>query len=174
MRLENLRSLIVAWLSAAVIVAGLVPPAVRHTHPGGADPFHRHPAGLAHDHHSNDEHAEEACDDAHPAPILDEAAHLHFAWLGVGLTLPDRPTGGQARSDTLLAWASLVQLADEQAGPTVHRGSNLAHAVAGIGPAFFLPATSDPCLAICAGPTPGMPALLCDRARHARSGVQLI
>lgn len=171
--------MVVVLLATALVVAGLVPPAVRHTHAGGDDPFHAHPAGHSHHvatihHHEGEEqHAQLGLEDHHRATVLERVAHLHFSWFGIGLTLADGPSAG--RSDTGLPSSSaLVQLLDEQ--PASAPGPCLGHLprLVALGPGILhLPAV-EPCLAACAAPMPGVATLLCDRARHERSGVQLI
>jgi hypothetical protein len=171
-------------LSAAFLATTLTPPAVRHLHESdGETAHHRHAAnrvaghedvhawaGQVYEHddatgeHRTLQYAGVEVSAAHPW-------HLHLVLLGIGMTLPghvpdddQREPGGRVlfisvgSGDNFLpsqpcAQSPLDQLVAAQT-PASARDASSSEDVRGVSP-------------------PERSVLLCDRARHERSGVQL-
>ncbi len=176
-----------------MLVAGVTPPGIRHAHAEG-DVAHDH---QRRDHASNPRperssyryhyHCDRAChhadchaddgQDADRGPSADivkqtSVAHVHFAWLWFDVSLPVRDqTNSDRTSGTGDKTPCVVRLLDDciPASPNV---SNVFWIIASA------PAMSPGCLPFteklqrASGP-PDFVTLLCDSARHVRSGVQL-
>jgi hypothetical protein len=162
-------------LAATVVVGGALPPAVRHAHEGGGDISHRHDAFHSHDVPSIDSQRR-APTHRHAAVVstslADRTSHLHVTWLGCHLTLPDSKPPLKGGKDHLTP--ELVFLRDgremlsaAQAGPRTDRPLIVCAQEAA-------PDVSPFCPAAARSSHPLTTSLLCDRARHERSGVQLI
>lgn len=161
-------------LAALLSIATAVPPATRHAHANGAEP-HRHGehrAGTHHDHqrHSHAHHGEHEHADNCAAPT----AHLHLALFLFDLTLPVPSSDGDPRDED--RWfdgeaTRIVRVLDQELAP---ESGSPASAVdfwaAALRP---LDVFSDPFGVEAVSETvTSLP--LCDSARRARSGVQLI
>jgi hypothetical protein len=104
-----------------------------------------------------------------------EMPHLHFEWLGFLVTLSDNDTDRPVQGrDDHRTYVSVLT-----------RAANDLNAALQVGPASARPPTADlagvlpdeePAAArtVAAAAPRGTLSLLCDRARHERSGVQLI
>jgi len=156
-------------LAANVLLAGMVPPAVRHNHQGGSDLSHHHDdLDCVGDH--DDDHA--AGD--HDQGLLTDESHFHVGWLGVAVTLTDRAPGGPAEANASGPWGGWLFLRDGCGG----RLTPPAGLVIGGGlPALHHPPWPGDTVALISVLPGSRPALvlrlLCDRARHERSGVLL-
>lgn len=167
-------------LAATLLAAAAMPPAIGHAHRLGSD---EHDAHLAHAHaHGHAHHR-----DAHRTPHQGvgrqrlcqgpqhghfEAAaaavsHWHVSWFGFSLVIPGHPVAADdAGGEVVMIAPALV--AD---GSLLPAGSTVAWACEPRSPAArpsLLPSAP-------AEPTapPDYLVLLCDTARHERSGVQL-
>ena len=154
-------------LAACVLAAGLMPPAVMHSHSASDQPYHSH---AADDCHADDAHWHAAHSHAQPG----KPCHLHLVFLGFTLTLPvpvsprtDSPEPGLVDVPVVL----VRLIADPLPTQTVeadHWASDTAAAC-----------TSDcDCVDVTSGLSRAAPPFtspfLCDRARRERSGVLLI
>jgi hypothetical protein len=171
----RLPRLLRAALAACLAVVTTMPPAMGHAHDGGDRP-HQH----AHDH---DGHRHAASSSDHLAMVSagwastggGRFAHVHFAWLGLEVTFAwpvgSSSTGdGQAEHIVVRLLDSAAQSdgqIDVQSPPAVGAWLGSADAARGL-------------LAVCSAELlrsvhAHAPAsvLLCDAARHERSGVQL-
>jgi hypothetical protein len=171
-------------VAISLLLSGTFPAAIRHTHGGGADLSHHHhdgsPGGYLEldddddvaddDHHGNG--AGTGCSDLGPAGCI---SHLHLEWLGLRLTLPDDDDVGPPRGQSNHRPPDLVFLQAGRDGnltPTVDLlGSRLAHEPYHSGVSIDAAETAVAVRLICCAPTV---VLLCDIARHERSGTQLI
>ena len=163
-------------LSALVLVWGVIPPGVEHTHTGGNDASHKHDKcddvahHDSHNHHGDDGHHEHA---TVPDVSLsaDNVLHLHWQLLGLELSipLPEEPVDGTDDENTTLP--AFVRVMDEivptmQAGLSFDRVLLAAICTPSVDTVWILE------------PIPRPPDLvttipLCDSARLERSGVLL-
>jgi hypothetical protein len=178
---RSARTSLSLFLAATVLAGGIFPPATRHGHEGGSDLSHRHDSRLQiqperHDYIARMEHPGDVPSHRRAAvpeggATADWSAHLHFVWLGFRLTLPD--SGSSDKNGDVHNTKQLVFVrAGRDLTSSSHSGYGLDRAltlalqqalpdVAAISPAFrcsFQPVVT---------------SLLCDRARHERSGVLL-
>jgi hypothetical protein len=164
-------------LAAMVLFGSVAPPACEHSHAGGQAP-HRHGAADGHDHdhaHHTEAHAV-ALNHSHNDDLQLDAAptlHAHWSFLIFDLSWPvDEKDGRRPQPDELLdqalaqvrsAGAPTNNLADSAfLLPFVAMKSWAAHCVCDVKPARLQPLYQS------------LRHLLCDAARHERSGVQLI
>jgi hypothetical protein len=161
-------------LAAIVLVGNLVPPAYEHAHAGGQTP-HRHGASGAHS-HDHDDHHERSNEHQHlygagfaAAPV----AHVHWTILIFELTWPignddDRlPSADDLMDDALSGTRIAGQIRDcASSGAAAERDAigNASAANCAAESAAWQRAARLKCPR----------AVLCDTARHERSGVQLI
>jgi hypothetical protein len=176
------RSLLSMLMSAAVLACSIMPPGVRHAHIGGNDLSHRH-AGVAtnalnQQHHDHCANSGDHCNGFQPNNILiaselpgQRASHLHLMCLGFQLTLPDSSHSAKQGTDT--GNSQLVNVRT-----TEYIRSTQQHNI-GV-EKLLIPvcqeSTTDGVTAIHAivlSSQTVTTTLLCDRARHERSGVQL-
>lgn len=170
------KTLLSLLLAAAVLAAGGIPPAVRHAHTGGSDLSHRH-AGFVADHHSDED--DDACADHHGAgshgilALGADESHYHFKWLGFQLTFHGSDSGNPTKpGKDQRTWEWIAQRVGRDANVAPASGWELGRPVISDLPGA-LPGDATSPLAV-AGAMPRVtPCLLCDRARHERSGVQL-
>lgn len=164
-------------LAASVLAAGMMPPAVQHAHADGRVQ-HDHQSETArhrHTHAGDHEHTEEsdAADRVFSeAPTL----HRHVTFLGFDLTLPvpqpesDADDRDHNRADEPV---TLVRVLDDPS--LIPRGDDSSAAIA------WRPACGEGSDRLPQEPRPSfvsrgtvLARVLCDAARGARSGVQLI
>jgi hypothetical protein len=167
-RKNRLRTTTGLLLSAAVLLGSIVPPGQRHAHAAGDVP-HNHDKQHAHD-HSGDAHHHHTTDQhglSTPAVKPAAVAHVHFACWLFDLTMPVRDESETEDNQPLY----LVRLIDDClpttiSGPNTHPVDMPSHlqSIAVDRPALARRATAPPDTAV----------LLCDAARHERSGVQLL
>jgi hypothetical protein len=154
---------VVAWFCTAWFgVTTVSPPLLHHSHPGGDRP-HSHDGSLDDDHRGSINWSDEKGFDD-----LDHCDHLHVSILGLNLTIPASSASfrnclGQPSAQLELPQYSFDSRSLEFVGLALGlKSSPLACGVEGgdCGPlqAFIQMAN---------------PHLLCDTARHERSGVQL-
>lgn len=170
-------------LAATVLVGGGFPPAMRHAHEAGNDLSHRHDCG--HERHAGGK--TQIAQAVHPGqgiscdPALVSAKHshsewvrhLHFKLLSLQLTLPDNRTPSNNQDRDPSPELVFVRVGREMTPSTAHANQDSVRMLAPV----FLGALSDnPANALSTASAFGSVAstLLCDRARHERSGVQLI
>lgn len=160
-------------LSASVLMWGMVPPAIRHSHEGGTDPEHRHDAvaeyGQEHGgHHDGADHRHEEWRLSVSVALRAFAVHLHWDLFGVDFSMPASQDGEQ---DTRAFRSALIRLVDEL--PTLIPGGRDSQSVPWVAPA----APAPDLVAVPTSPSrpPNLVASmpLCDRARRERSGVLL-
>ena len=172
-------------VSAGLLTMALTPPAVRHVHAGG-ERQHKHPLenarsapGIAHSHTDSGTHSHHH--PHHRAIVRRERQyswggvdHCHFAWLGFEFVLPTptSPAPSQGDEDRVAQEIVPVFVANDFVdGPQHARAIAAAPLVALALPSIDgLPAEAAPWIA----PAGAISNLLCDTARHERSGVQLI
>jgi hypothetical protein len=185
MRRINRQNLLRWLLSALLIATTTMPPGVCHAHAQGDVP-HRHDRAAAGHRHMHGQHIH-----SHPhrhdsldggvavdfnrdrdardvAPVL---AHMHLSWLGFEFTLPassipddsDPNRGGSAP-------CFVRPLGDDVAEIRLQTDANQMTLV---GAADVLLAAKPVCLIAPHAFKPAHCTLLCDTARHERSGVQL-
>lgn len=166
-----------AWLLAVLVVGGSIsPPAYRHAHAGG---------DIAHDHHFDGDHRHlethshhgHGHSHSHPHrhqaddPIAAEAptSHMHLAILGVELTLPTSERDDDSPDSERDNLPVIVQLSHEcvLSANGQYRGLNQEATSSAFGSSSFISAVK---LQKYVPPT-ALPVLLCDAARHERSGV---
>jgi hypothetical protein len=182
MSIRVAKSVLCMLLSATVLTCSIMPPGVRHAHMGGNELSHSH-AGVAtttlnQQHHGWCENCGDHCKGCQSDSFLvatelpdQYATHLHLMCLGFRLTLPDSSHTAKPSTDT--GNSQLVNVCTvEYLRPTQHNISVEK---------LFMPvcqeSTADGMTAIHAEVLSSqtvMTTLLCDRARHERSGVQLI
>lgn len=155
-----------------MLLSSIVPPGQRHAHAGG-DVAHDHHQQQApnhshdghhhhhHDHHATDQHGLNA-DAAEPAAV----AHVHFAWWLFDLTLPV-PDESDTDDDESVY---LVRLIGDCLPTTISSPATHSIDVSSPLPGNAVAPQSPTCRATTPPPTA---VLLCDVARHERSGVQL-
>lgn len=159
-------------LSAALLLTNGLPMAVQHAHPVGANlSHHTHDLNLAPA--ANDESfARQDALAVAPASITEITEHIHLLWLGMEFTLP-APKGHQPNTSvTVSAGGMLARLADQGA---CDAGSKLVPTLLAdlpvIGEAYD---GVSPPIVDADRPRDLSSLPLCDAARHARSGVQVI
>lgn len=158
-------------LSAALLLTNGLPMAVQHAHPVGTNlSHHTHDAQVA----WNDAAAmdQERVTSLSPASLTEVTEHIHLLWLGMEFTLP-APKGH--KPDTRVSGSGtgmLARLTDQGTAEASPTPLPLFHSDAVlIGEA--LPYGFAPLAQV--GAARDIASLpLCDAARHARSGVQLI
>lgn len=159
-------------LSAALLLTNGLPMAVQHAHPVGANlSHHTHELGYAPA--SNvDLFARQDALAVAPASITEITEHIHLLWLGMEFTLP-APKGHQPdTSVTASAGGMLARLADQGACDSGSKPvpTSLADlpVIGGLKNVVTPPRVE----VVRRRELASLP--LCDAARHARSGVQLI
>jgi len=177
-----LRIALCPFLAAVVLIAALLPPGVRYVHGGMDRPFAHHDHDEPLDtavspghHHDGDNHHEHGSAGTPPVPaasLSDDRWHLHMALVLIDLTLPapSEPADGEgdpSDEDTSIVRCGRGFLPGVQ-GRTGSDGRFSST------DGLALP-TSDAVVlqTVVSSPPPVATAPLCDRARHARSGVQL-
>jgi hypothetical protein len=169
-------------LSAIVLAGSIMPPGIRHGHRGGSDPSHQHSdlsaIPASHSHHDGRSSCSEqhhGCRNDSPPAKADMpgkyATHLHFEWFGIPWTLPD--SGKPHKENQVADESQLVYIrSSEDLGVATQQNLRVEK--------FPLPVSQEPLyqdavesrVALFVSPPDAM-TLLCDRARHERSGVQL-
>ena len=161
-------------LSAALLLTNGLPMAVQHAHPVGANlSHHTHPAVFAPVVSALDSAARRNMVLAvAPSSITEVTEHIHLLWLGMEFTLP-APKGHQPNTSvTVSAGGLLARLADQGA---LDVGAQSAVRLVADFPWVGELSPSLSSRAAPADPPRDFASLpLCDTARHARSGVQLI
>jgi hypothetical protein len=160
-----------------------MPPGYRHAHASGNDLKHKHEnlstAAASHSHHDECLNCGAHCQGCRINSMLtitdsvrDYASHFHFTWLGFHLTLPDssKPANENnnesdnqwacVRGPEYFKVASQQNIRIEKLSISVYQGSPLQ----GLGEIRVSDYYPQSVTII----------FLCDRARHERSGVQLI
>lgn len=183
------RKLVTLLLIALMTMPVMSSPVLRHRHADGDTPHRHHVAkaehreesharGHKHSHSSRHSHRVDALaakdsHDVHAAVLAKSSVeHFHVFWLGFQGFLP-LPTSDQSDSPRPMANADQwVPLIPEVNLPSADRAaSNL------LTPDDFLPTELTPRLPARSVPRPPQPSaalLLCDTARHERSGVLVI
>lgn len=159
-------------LSAALLLTNGLPMAVQHAHPVGANlSHHTHDVGYA---PAGDAFSSVRRDALAVAPvsITEITEHIHLLWLGMEFTLP-APKGHQPNTSvTASARGLLARLADQGA---CDAGSKLVPTLLADLPMIGDVYDGDSLeVADVSRPRDLASLPLCDIARHARSGVQLI
>jgi len=168
-------------MAATVLAWSLAPPPVHHTHQGGDNPCHHHDCDDADDdaddcaycsHHGSDcgEHQSVV---KVATGIGGEASHFHFQWLGFRLTLPDDDPPAEKGKDHSAAKLLFVQAVRESV-PQVDSGSRIDTSLENLSLNSIAAEIAAPQSANFRSLLRVTPHPLCDRARHERSGVQLI
>jgi hypothetical protein len=168
-------------LAAAVLVGTVLPPAIRHAHEGGSDLSHRHDGshGSHGDHKSQAAHTDHAghlsCDPSFASvrgACADSVQHFHFQWLGLQLMLPDDGTPSKDHGDRPGPGLVFVPAGREMTTFAAHANQSGVRTFA---PLFqgVLPDEPVNSLTTASSSDSVTTTLLCDRARHERSGVQL-
>ena len=162
-------------LSALVLAWGVVPPAVRHSHEGGADVNHRHEVAA---HHGHEHHGHSHDEDWHPGGAKVSASvlrglvvHLHWSFLGLDFSVP-LSDDEQSKDGRQAATPAVVRLVDFAPAPTLDTGHSLS-----IAPVIVALSSLEAALVQApslAGFERRQSAPLCDRARRERSGVLLV
>lgn len=168
-------------LAATVLAAGIVPPAVEHGHEGGSDLSHRHDSRLT-VHHEQSGQIAEGADVGHAHPrghvatltgtiIVERSTHLHVSCLGFRLTLPDSEA-----PDNHSHHHAPCHMAYVRAGRDLTSPSQSGYGINGALTLSFQPVLPD--IAAISRDFrcsfhPVATSVLCDRARHERSGVLL-
>ena len=159
-------------LSAALLLTNGLPMAVQHAHPVGANLSH-HTHDLGHAPGAKvDSFARHDAVAVSPASVTEVTEHIHLLWLGMEFTFP-APKGHQPNTSvTVSAGGMLARLADQGACDVSSKPVPTLLA--------DLPVIGD----LCDGVAPPVVEVvrprelaslpLCETARHARSGVQLI
>ena len=168
-------------LAATVLAWSLSPPAVQHTHEGGIDLPHHHDCAVAVQDETDGVHlSHHASDCGQPysvavvsKAIAGQASHFHFEWLGFRLTLPDTDSPAKKGGDRSTSKMLFVQ-ASRGSVPQVHSGSRLDTSLTLLSPDAIAADIEAACPAVSCSLLPVTSHPLCDRARHERSGVQLI
>lgn len=174
MKIPRQRKRIVAWLLAVIVVVGVVsPPGYRHTHVGG---------DARHDHQSQIEHQQSLADlerhghhhaTHHTASLTGHVVHTHAAilWIGITLSVPANSDSEPSKSDRD-DLPVLVRIADACL-PTAGDRSSTSSFTAAESPVLTTAAVPSSSSTKYAQPTVAS-VLLCDTARHERSGVLCI
>lgn len=171
MRRSWLQTTLAETVAVVMLLSTGFSPALRHAHPGGDQPHHRHSRLLP---PFSPHPAGGMPGAAEIASAEHETPHLHVAWFGLEFTFLDGCPGSDAGTeDPVPRDGVLVQLqhdclfnvSDQAVDRTMlifvpHVLSLACGAAVIVEPS------------ISAAPVKGPP--LCDRARHERSGVQLI
>ena len=153
------------WLLSALLAAATtMPPGLCHAHARGDVP-HRHDR-LSADHRHSHRHAH-----AHPRDVAPPRSHVHLSWLGFEFTLPasHEPHKGRSPGDKLAP--CFVRPSDETAADI--RSHDGPHSIAPVESATFFSTADVERPIVARAPLPAYGKLLCDTARHERSGVQL-
>lgn len=182
----SIRQFMSLLVTAVMLAATSVPPAMRHAHAGGAQPHdhaqtedhaHLEEHGHGHHHHGDGSHSHRhhSHDDGVPekeeAPVT-SVGHLHFTWLGFPFTLPQRSPNPEEDAPVDETGAFVRLISDEWTLSS--QPSRLAEPL--ILPSDFGSSTDETANATTASAAAHVPAhsLLCDVARRVRSGVLLI
>ena len=161
-------------LSALVLVWGVIPPGVEHTHTGGNDASHKHDKcddvahHDSHNHHGDDGHHEHA---TVPDVSLsaDNVLHLHWQLLGMefSMPVPEEPADGSDNESSVPS--AVIRVMNEnvpatQAGPSFDRVFLAAICMPSVDAVWSLEPIPRPHDLVTSIP-------LCDSARLERSGV---
>ena len=175
------RNLLGLLLTAVMLAFSLIPPGYRHAHEGGNDLSHGH-ADASHSisHRLTGSEYPGKCHDSQSFDgcsvensLGDDKTHRHFQFLGFSVALPDthRPTEKSGEDSHDNQFVSIR--ASENILPVSQSNTDARN--------WLIPIAQDysphSVMAISAtshSRQSAAPALLCDRARHERSGVQLI
>ena len=177
------KSLLSILLLATVLTSSIMPPGIRHAHAGGNDRSHQHvgvtTTVLNQQRHDWCAKCGDNCNGCESNSVLIAgeslvryAIHFHFICLGLNLTLADSNQPTKQSTDASDSQLVYVRAA-EYIRPTQQQNFSLEK--------LFIPvcpeSTADGITAIHALVSSSqtvITTLLCDRARHERSGVQLI
>ena len=179
--------LIRAALAACLAVVTTMPPAMGHAHAGGDRPHQHEHDGHHHSdrHHSDHSHADHGHGPS-ARPVIASAgwgtseagrfAHVHFAWLGLEVTLawPVGAAGaGDGQADHIVV--RLLDSAAQGISQVDVQSPFVASGCWAVLPAATVWSSPPSATALLRSLQTEAPAttLLCDSARHERSGVQL-
>ena len=164
-------------LVAMLLVVGMAPPAMGHRHAGGHVPHGHRSADQedahAHDHDGHHHHHDHGA--ANESVAFDGGWHLHFAWLGIELTLPQRGTSPDESNPGTSDHEVIVSLLDESS-----MSSPVGIELSDAHLAQLLPAEAERVYDSSLPETLRRSdlgrheSLLCDAARLERTGVRLI
>lgn len=166
-----------AWLIAVLVLGGSIsPPAYRHAHAGG-DIAHDHHFDGVHRHLETHSHHGHGHSHSHPHrhqadyPIAAEAptSHSHLAILGFELTLPTSEHEDDS-PDSERDKMPVIERVSHECVLTANgedRSLNEQATSSALGATAFISAVKFPKYV----PPTALPVLLCDAARHERSGV---
>ena len=178
---------LIRWLSAVMLMTiSIAPPAVAHSHAGSSDPHtvrsagahHKHEHACHHDHGAGSatlghvQHRHEPL----PTSIVEadrSGRHLHFSVFGRELVLPfgNPPTDSDQSNPTDRVIVQLVE--GDLIAPSPCLSLDLSiELLSMVSHPRFVPAAAFQLG--CFSDTGRTESLLCDTARHERSGVQLI
>ena len=169
-------------LAALVVFIGTMPPALVHTHSSWGRPGHHHAlvhnpshesSAASHHHHAHAGHHHRHSHSAAPEhEVSDAVPHMHFVWFGFELTsrIPadHRPHDDRSGQPDFF----FVHLIDYSWKPGQSNGAPTHFLSPRIAPSPV--ETQAPLQQASFVSIPSACVLLCDTARHERSGVQLI
>jgi hypothetical protein len=174
------RNLLGLVLTAMMLATSVIPPGYRHAHEGGNDLSHGHAdvshsvsnrsagneyIGTCHDIQSFD-----GCSDE--TSLGDDKTHLHFKIFGISVALPDTNRSSKSGEDSHDNQFASIR-ASEDILPVSQSNTDARNWLVLISQEYS-PQSVMAISAISHSLQSATPTLLCDRARHERSGVQLI
>jgi hypothetical protein len=174
------RKLLGLLLTAMMLATSVIPPGYRHSHEGGNDLSHGH-ADVSHS--VSDRFVgnvfPETCHDSHffdgclaENSLGDDKTHLHFKIFGISVALPETNRSNEKSGEDSHDNQFVSIRASEDILPVTQSNSDARNLLVPISQDF-----TPHSIAVFAIPYSLQSAtstLLCDRARHERSGVQLI
>lgn len=167
------RTLVCVIQSAVVLTWCVAPQGMRHSHAGGADRRHQHAFEVAASNHGGHEHQASSDCRLDLVKVVGEVkSHLHLQWLSLNLALPDShgPSSDQDHHGSDLLAARPLKAVK----PACHASSGHSRPLlTSLVNSCISPSTA----ATVWGQTSVLAAartLLCDAARHERTGVLLI
>lgn len=159
-----------AILSAALLLTNGLPMAVQHAHPVGKNlSHHTHDTGFA-SHGSMSPHREHLPVIA-SASLTEVTEHIHLLWLGMEFTLP-APKGHEPDKSVSPSGACVLARLNDQCASELDSTPSPCVLVDDLFLSEAFCVISAPAAEVRPRELASLP--LCDTARHARSGVQLI
>jgi hypothetical protein len=176
------RPLLTVMLSAILLAGSMMPQGIRHKHSGGSDLSHKHrnlsSTSPSHSHHDETLHGDDhsqSCRSQSPTTVggslWECATHLHFEWFGLQWAFPDSGKAADENRDT--NESQLVSLcSSEYLGITPQQNIRIEKFSLLVYPCSPLQVSGE-IQVVNFFSQPVTINLLCDRARHERSGVLL-
>jgi hypothetical protein len=176
------RNLLGLSLAAMMLVTSIFPPSFRHSHQGGNDLHHEHFAdSSSHFYRIAGNECQENSHSCHSRPstdvytledsLGDETTHRHFQFLGFSIALPDTYHSPKSGDDSQNNQFVSIR-ATENILPVTQSNSDTRNWLIQISQDYS-PHSMTVFSAIPHSLQPVALVLLCDSARHERSGVQL-